>query len=237
LSAAAEQRWNEAALARPVAAPAWRLTAYERAAVVLGRAQRDLLAGAAAAAAPAGLEVLLRGAGGGAVLVGPWMIGLSVALPPAHALVGPGPVASYRWLGEGIAEVLQGLGVARAQALSPEALRAQGAPSAPDWACFGGLSPWEVVAGGRKIAGLAQVRRRSGVLLVGGVLVDDPPWERLCEALARPPAEAERLRRATTSGAAEAAAASATLAPALTEALTRMLQERLNPRAPAAPAG
>eukprot|EP01034_Spumella_vulgaris_P044296 gene44296-55086_t len=36
------------------------------------------------------------------------------------------------------------------------------------WACYGGYSPWEVVVGRRKLVGLAQVRRRGGVLLVAG---------------------------------------------------------------------
>jgi lipoate-protein ligase A len=68
-----------------------------------------------------------------------------------------------------------------------------------DWACFAGLSPWEVVAGGRKIAGLAQVRRRQGVLLVGGVLLDGPDWPLLCSVLRRPAAEAQGLAQCTTS--------------------------------------
>lgn len=191
----AEQRWNDAALAQPVAAPAWRLWRYDRPAIVLGvsqRARRD----AAAAAAP--LDVLVRAAGGGAVLVGPWMIGLSVALPAAHALVGHALVDSYRWLGEGIAEALRDCGVCAARALPPEDARARPRDPDLDWACFGGLSPWEVVVGERKIAGLAQVRRRHGVLLVGGVLLDEPPWDLLCRAMQRGDAQADRLRRSTT---------------------------------------
>ena len=43
---------------------------------------------------------------------------------------------------------------------------------AADVACFGGLSPYEVLAGGRKVVGLSQTRRRQGTLgpQPGGVL-------------------------------------------------------------------
>ena len=43
---------------------------------------------------------------------------------------------------------------------------------AADVACFGGLSPYEVLAGGRKVVGLSQARRRQGTLLQAGVLLD-----------------------------------------------------------------
>lgn len=218
---AAEQRWNDAALAQPVAAPAWRLWTYVRPAVVLGRSQR---AWAPDVATASPLEVVVRSAGGGAVLVGPWLLGLSALLPAAHPLAGSAPVASYRWLGEVIADALHEVGVSDALSLSPEAVRVRQPPGAPpDWACFGGLSPWEVVAGGgRKLAGLAQVRRRAGVLLVAGVLLDAPPWPLLCRALQRGDADAERLCR-TTVGAAALAGASA-------DALRDRLRDALAPR-------
>ncbi len=220
VDAAAEQRWNDNALAQPVPAPTLRLWRYARPAVVLGRSQRAWLDGAASAAAP---PLVARAAGGGAVLAGPWLLGLSVLLPPSHAPIGDGPVAAYRWLGEGIAHALQVAGVSGAVALSPHVLRSrQPEHMAPDWACFGGLSPWEVAVGARKIAGLAQVRRRHGVLLVAGVLLDDSPWALLCRALHRGEGESERLRRATTSCAAHGARADAVTA-ALADALTRAL--------------
>lgn len=196
-----EQLWNEEQLAQPVARPRFRLWQYQEPAVVLGCSQRRLLA-----QADGPVPVLLRQSGGGAVLTGPWMLGLSVALPPDHPLVRQGLVASYRWLGEAMAGALQQGGVG-AQALAPEALRALPAEqrTAVDWACFGGLSPWEVLAQGRKIAGLAQVRRASGVLLVGGVLLRPSPWQLMCEALGCAAADAQVLA-ATTISAGEAIA-------------------------------
>ena len=179
IDACAEQVWNERQLAEPVRAPAWRIWTYREPAIVLGCSQRRLLA---AARDDTDIALLLRGSGGGAVLAGPWMLGLSVALPAHHALAVTGVVASYRWLGELLATLLRDAGMA-ARALPAEAARARAPPASLTWACFGGLSPWEVVAGDRKIAGLAQVRRRHGVLWVGGLLLDTPDWPLLCQPL------------------------------------------------------
>lgn len=190
-----EQDWNENALAQAPAAPAWHIWRYEAPALVLGCSQRKLL--------PRGcgrLEVLHRRAGGGAVLVGPWMLGLSVALPRAHALATPGIVDSYRWLGELLRQWLHTAGLHAAELVPPgSAALQQGVPELA-WACFGGLSPWEVVAGGtRKIAGLAQVRRREVALLVAGILMAPADWRLLADCLGRPASEAEWLARHTTS--------------------------------------
>lgn len=223
VSACTEQVWNEACLDSPVQAPVWRLWRYRAPALVLGCSQRRLLG--KVAAAESDLEVLQRGSGGGAVLAGPWMLGLSVVLPASHRLVQGGPVPSYRWLGERLTGVLQGGGIA-ARALVPgEAKRDAEEGTVPEWACFAGLSPWEVVVGRRKIVGLAQVRRCQGVLLVAGLLLDAPDWPLLCRALARPLDEAERLAALTTSWAEETGQPA--VLPALAAAIDRSLLEAL----------
>ncbi len=189
--AATEQAWNARQL-RALQRPAWRLWRYRAPAVVLGLSQREL----ARQLHDAPLAVLQRRSGGGAVLVGPWMIGVSVALPAAHRLVRDGPVPAYRWLGEALARALS-VGGVQCSAVPPGQLRAAARPAAAEWACFGGLSPWEVVCSGRKIAGLAQVRTAAVVLLVGGVLLQRPDWELLCAVLRQPADEARRLDAAT----------------------------------------
>jgi lipoate-protein ligase A len=223
--AVCEQLWNEAQLQNRVTAPVFRLWRYRQPVVVLGCSQRRLLA---EVDAHTDLEVLLRESGGGAVLTGPWMLGLSVALPLDHPLVSTSPVGSYRWLGETIAQTLQDCGVP-ADAVAPQDLRARvaaGAPTGPDWACFGGLSPWEILSSGRKIAGLAQVRRAHGVLLVGGVLLDRSPWTLLCETLARPTHDAQQLADITTHG--RAAGGSTFERASFEQRLERALQACLN---------
>ncbi|MBL8484083.1 MAG: lipoate--protein ligase [Rhodocyclaceae bacterium] len=193
--AVAEQAWNEAALAEAVAAPRWQLWTYADAAVVLGYSQRALMESRSGRAT---LPLIQRRAGGGAVLTGPWMLSASVVLPPAHPLLASGTVSSYRWLGEIFVGLLQDLGIA-ARAIEPAELESgRGAPN-PSWACFAGLSPWEVVADGRKIVGLAQLRRRTGVLLACGCLLYPPEWALLCEALDMPAEHAALLADQTAS--------------------------------------
>ena len=51
----------------------------------------------------------------------------------------------------------------------PRARAAAAGPGAAADACFGGLSPFEVLAGGRKVVGLSQARRRPGTLLQAGI--------------------------------------------------------------------
>ena len=145
--------------------------------MVLGRAQHQLALPASSAGA---LPVVVRGAGGGAVLTGPWLLSLAITLAPDDARVAALPVAdSYRWLGEAVVAALAGLGVrARAQ---PPAERIP-APEALAWACFAGVAPWEVVAcdaaGGppRKLVGFAQRRSRHGILLAMNMLLTHCPW-------------------------------------------------------------
>ncbi len=179
---AEELAWTESALSAPGAAARWRVWRYRAPEIVLGCSQRRLY-DAVARRAPPGLPVHLRPSGGGAVFAGPWLVGVTVVVPAGHALVDSGLVDSYRWLGELHARVLNEGGIA-ARALEPAVARAGGVAPAPAWACYGGLSPWEVVdAGGRKLTGLAQRRKRAAVAFSAGTLVSRPPWEVLCRAL------------------------------------------------------
>jgi len=183
-----EQAWNTKQLLHPVRQPLWRIWTYEAPAVVLGCAQNawydDVVR-----RAPPGVACVKREAGGGAVLTGPWMVSASVVLPVEHPWVRSGLIDSYRVLGELHAAVLQQHGIA-ARALTAQdvaAVRQSPHANAPAWACFAGLSHGEVVdAGGRKLVGLAQRRRRNGVLLVAGTLVSKVPWALLCTALGYP---------------------------------------------------
>jgi lipoate-protein ligase A len=203
---AQEQRWNEEQLAHPVLRPTLRFWQYQETALVLGCSQRSLLAMLPDEALP----VLVRQAGGGAVLVGPWMLSLSLLLPNNHRWLQDSLPKSYRPLGQALAQGLQSLGIA-AQAADPtpwpgDAARDLNPPpilqvpgKVRDWACFASLGPWEVLAGGRKLVGLAQVRRRTGCLLTAGVLVGHSPWPQLCRGMGRPVTSAHHLADCTTS--------------------------------------
>lgn len=223
---AEEQDWNRAQLAQPVQRPAVRLWTYAGPGVVLGRAQAALHPGMAGGATP----VVVRDAGGGAVLAGPWMLSASIVLPADHPLVaGTGTVSSYRWLGVLHAGLLRDLGIP-AYAVPPEEVRLASPAPSLKWACFGSLSPWEVVVGQRKIVGLAQVRRRTGVLLTCGTLISSPDWPLLCAALGANPADAQRLQACTTSCTEQLGAP--LLATVLAEGLHHMLVDVLGEHEP-----
>lgn len=174
----------------------------------------------------AGVDLLERVTGGGAVLTGPWLVGVSVVLPPDHTWVRGGLLDSYHSLALLHVEVLAALGVP-VQAVPPaEAQSAAVRTGAPvDWACFGGLGPWELTdKQGRKLTGLAQRRQQSGVLLVSGTLVSAPPWATLCMALGHDQDEVVLARRTVSC----AELAGRAIAPhALADALQRALQRDL----------
>lgn len=167
---------------------------------MLGCSQRSLRA-AAERRLQGRCELVVRESGGGAVLTGPWLVSASVVLPPGHAWLGEGLLEGYRRLGQLHVTALQALDIP-ARSVPPQELHA----SRPDkivtpvaWACFGSLSPWEVVSlQGRKLVGLAQRRRPGGVLLVAGTLVGDVDWPLLCEAMGQPQ-DAAALSQATVS--------------------------------------
>ena len=187
-----EQRWNELALGGGLALPAVRVWSYDAPAVVLGRAQRpdaEMLD----RARRAGVEVVERPTGGGAVLAGAWLVGVSVVLPPDHRLVTPSIPASYGWLGRAHAAWLRDAGVT---AVPVERPRDAGELR---WACFAGQSHGELLVAGRKIVGLAQARRRAAVLFSAGTLVARPPWDLLSEVMGRSPASALALAESTVS--------------------------------------
>ena len=138
-------------------------------ALVLGRLARDPVLDRHAAR-DEGVAIVRRSSGGGPVLWDRDLLALDVALPRGHPLAIDDVVAAYRWLGEAIADALRAVGVADLEVIDvPRARAAARAPGAAADACFGGLSPFEVLAGGRKVVGLSQARRRPGTLLQAGI--------------------------------------------------------------------
>lgn len=151
--------------------PAWRWYIPSEPALVLGNGQRPEVM-SPAAVREAGTHAYRRTSGGAAVLVNGDLLSLDVALPASHPLATTDVVRAYQWMGEVWEAALHALGLAKARALPTEEQRAI-APLAKDdllrLACFGTLSPWEVVVGKRKLVGLCQLRRRPGALYQVGV--------------------------------------------------------------------
>lgn len=247
LDAAREQRWNERQLAEPVLHPRMKVWTYREGAIVLGRSQHALAdrpaAGSMSDAAADGargvppdgpadseavrLPLVKRGAGGGAVLVGPWLLSASLLLPLDDPRMAMTSVAdSYRWLGEAMVETLAELGVMARTVPPAERIPA---PERLAWACFAGVAPWEVVVDdpttgvARKLVGFAQRRSRHGVLLALGVLVQPAPWRLLAQTLGHPVALADELAATTVD------LASASPRPVSNEDFLAALWPRLQP--------
>jgi lipoate-protein ligase A len=151
------------------------------------------------------LPVLERLSGGGAVLVTPALVGAALALPCSHPIAGSELMNSYRWLGDLHARALRRIGISAATIPPADLTRASvSRGDEVGWACFGALSPWEVVGHDRrKLVGLAQARRSTGTVLVAGTLVGAVDWIALAAAVGGSEADAVRLARFTTNCEAE----------------------------------
>jgi lipoate-protein ligase A len=169
---------DEALLAAPGSLRFWSAT---QPAVVVGIGLRHHIASVVDLdrCQAAGVAVLERRAGGGALLLDAQLLCGAIALPTS--CVAPDVTESYRWLGEVLVRALAAVGVdarrvevAEARA-DVAALRASAEPSTAllTKVCYGALSPHEVVVGRQKLVGLAQVRRRDAALFQFGILGRD----------------------------------------------------------------
>jgi lipoate-protein ligase A len=179
---------DEALLDQVQAGGPWLQRSYIPAApaVVVGLGMRHRLGEVVdlARCAAAGVAVLERRAGGDAVLVDQNMVCGAICVPLPHARIGDDLTESYRWLGERCVADLRALGVSEPRRVEVAEARAavQHLKSRQDavaqlllQACYGALSPHEVVVGdpAAKLVGLAQVRRRHAVLFQFGILLQD----------------------------------------------------------------
>ncbi len=197
---AAEYLASAEALLENVAAtgrPALRWYVVDTPALLLGASQKAASVDAAACR-EAGVAVYQRAAGGLVVLADRDMLGLDVALPRDDPLLLPDLTASYRWLGEAWSAALRSVGLGAAL-VDVEGARANARDESRETrlarqVCFGGLSPYEVTVCGRKVVGLAQVRRRYGALFQAAVQARWVP-ARLTTLLALSPDDRASLTR------------------------------------------
>lgn len=179
-----EALWQDVAARRAPATVRW--YGYDQTALVLGVSQSiddvDLRP-----IQTDGVAVVKRTSGGTTVLANRHLLALDVALP-AEGAVGD-VVESYRLLGQAFLVALRELAPphqGRLTLASPEMARADqtaqrsAAAESPEsrrvLACFGVLSPYEVVLiedrqPPRKLVGLSQIRKRGVVLYQAGVYV------------------------------------------------------------------
>lgn len=142
----------------------------------------------------AGVEVVRRRSGGGAVLLIPGrVVWVDVVLPAGHARWDADVGRATWWLGEAWAEVLSHLGVAGAEVH-------RGGMRSTRWSplvCFAGLGPGEVVVAGDKLVGISQRRTRATVRFQCALALSDVT-EQLVTLLA--PAALAGLDRAELTG-------------------------------------
>jgi lipoate---protein ligase len=156
------------------------------AALVLGSTQSETVVDQDRADA-AGVSVVRRSSGGGAVLVVPGdPVWVDVWVPAGDPLWLPQVDRAFDWLGRAWVEALNQNGISGLRA------HVDGFEACTRWSslvCFGGVGVGEVVSGdGRKVVGLAQRRNRLGAWFHGACVLR---WEpaRLVELLALDPAE------------------------------------------------
>ena len=155
--------------ARVVEEPARRAvwwSSVDRPALVLGSAQPAEVADAAALAA-AGVELVRRRSGGGAVLLVPGeVVWVDVIVPAGDPLWDDDVGRATHWLGAMWAEALASCGL-------PGATVHRGPMVRTTWSslvCFAGLGPGEVRVGAAKVVGISQRRTRGcGPLPVRGL--------------------------------------------------------------------
>ncbi len=138
------------------------LRQVERPTVVLGSTQPGTVVDAERASR-AGVAVVRRRSGGGAVLLRPQaQVWADLWVPRDDPLWSVEPRASAILVGEWWARALgsRGLGVHRGASVPAPA-------PGSDVICFAGIGPGEVTWRGRKVVGLAQWRSREGVLVHG----------------------------------------------------------------------
>ena len=136
-------------------------------ALVLGSSQPDSQVNQQAAAS-AGLSVVRRRSGGGAVLVGPGeSLWVDVLIPADDPLWTSDVGRGGWWLGLAWARAIAAVTGGEPQAWQGPMLPTRWSPMI----CFAGLGPGEVTVNGLKVVGISQRRTRRGVLFQTAALL------------------------------------------------------------------
>ena len=150
-----------------------RMYSWSRDAVILGigqsASQLDF-----EACREAGCDILRRISGGTAVYHDRNTVSFQLVLPDGHPNLTYDIHRNYRLIAEIAVSMLASFGVQTRLASISEA-GGDAPPSGLEAICFSSLSPYEILAGNRKLVGLAQVRRRTVSALQGMVYLRNDP--------------------------------------------------------------
>lgn len=192
-----EQRHISEVLTAGVEEPQVLLWQYDQAAIILGCSQRPD-ADQLSRAENAGLSLVRRRSGGGAVLAGPWMLSVTVFIPPTHTLANQNIIEIFSWLEAVWISTLTTCGVPCKGVDQAMIEQSKTISQKEDvtWACYASLSHGEVVSlDGRKLVGLAQIRKRKGIALVSGLHLFPCDWSLLSSIVVNKPQQGELLAK------------------------------------------
>ena len=219
MSGWAVEAWHEPAAAvhhrpmpEPVIRTVWVCDPVDRA-LVLGSSQPDDHVDRSACD-DAGVAVVRRHSGGGAVLVEPDVVlWVDVLIPAGDPLWEPDVGKAFHWLGTAWAEALDDVGIQASVHRGP-LVRTRWS----DWVCFAGLGPGELTdPSGRKLVGMSQRRTRAGARFQCAALAHWDPAALVGLLAATPPSRAEM-----TADLADAVAGVGDLTPLREALLTRL---------------
>ncbi|MDO6562724.1 hypothetical protein Q4488_04940 [Amphritea sp. 1_MG-2023] len=168
---------------------------YDQAAIILGCSQRPD-EGQQWRAERAGYPLMRRRSGGGAVFAGPWMLSVTVFIPTEHPLAKQNIIEIFSWFEHIWVDTLMACdipcrGVDQAMIEQSKIISQQ---EDVKWACYASLSHGEVVSpDGRKLVGLAQIRKRKGIALVSGLHLSPCDWQQLSSIVVDNPQRGDTL--------------------------------------------
>ncbi|RTE64346.1 hypothetical protein EH243_17920 [Amphritea opalescens] len=193
---AEQQRINDLLMAG-VEQPQLLFWQYDEPAVIMGCSQRPD-EGQIARAESAELPLIRRRSGGGAVFAGPWMLSVTVFIPPDHPLAKQNIIEIFSWLEQIWIDTLTACAVPCKGVDQAMIDRSKIISQEQDlkWACYASLSHGEVVShDGRKLVGLAQIRKRKGIALVSGLHLSPCDWHQLSAIVVDNPQQGSALAR------------------------------------------
>lgn len=200
---------------------------YDRAAIIMGCSQRPD-EGQIRRSEEAGLAIIRRRSGGGAVLAGPWMLSVTVFIPPDHPVAQQNIIEIFSWLEQIWIDSLRACGVPcrgvdQAMIDNSKTISLQ---QDLKWACYASLSHGEIVSDdGRKLVGLAQIRKRKGVALVSGLHLCPSDWSLLSSVVVDNPQQGDALERLNSDAQSLSGTAAETLLPDLINAFAERMPE------------
>lgn len=175
----------------------WR---YKEPAVIMGCSQRPDEA-QIHRANNAQLPIQRRKSGGGAVFAGPWMLSVTVFMPTDLPEAKLDIIQSFGWLESIWIQALKNSGINCKGVSKPLIDRSKQIAEQHHigWACYASLSHGEIVSlEGKKLVGIAQIRKRKGVALVCGLHLMDCDWSMLSHIVADDPQQADALKSLNT---------------------------------------